>query len=59
MIGGEERKVGGAADKRGDLGEDEVGIGVGGIASLDGLEVKEGAVPVAGQERGGGEAGGD
>lgn len=59
MIGGEEREVGGAADKRGELGEDEMGIGVGGVAGLDGLEVEEGAAPVAGEERGGGEAGGD
>lgn len=43
MIGGEEREMrGGAAEgEGGELGEDEAGVRVGGVAGLDGLEVEE------------------
>ncbi|KAK9942662.1 hypothetical protein M0R45_008315 [Rubus argutus] len=43
MIGGEEREMrGGAVEgEGGEFGEDEEGVGVSGVAGLDGLEVEE------------------
>lgn len=62
MIGGEEGEVGRAAGgEGGEFGEDEMGVGVGRVAGLDGLEIEERAAAgvAIGEERGGGETGGD
>ena len=56
--GGEGRAGGGAAEEEvAELGDEEAGIGIGGEAGLEGLEVVE--MGRGGEEGGGGDAGGD